>query len=322
MMWCLNMYIRFFERHNQNMRTKHFLSTAIAATLLAMTFSSHAQQADSVIASIFDAQGRIAVKTKSSRRWENNPKNWSLCEGDSVKVIQKASATILYRNGHEERLDQSKSSHRVTRNILKSNSEKISTILSWLLGQEKPLPQGKSRGAGEPPVLIYPRYGKMLSTQPPFAWLSSAPGTEYHLQLFNANDNLVWQTTIKDTMVNFPSSASKLMPGAFYQVELKRLNKNSVEDYGNFVIAATEENAAMTALRQDIQKTFKVSGPNDVTADMVYAAALMKDEFFTEALLVLQNALKKQPRNQTLRTMLAQIYDQVGPPVLIKSTLP
>lgn len=299
------------------MRTKHFISDAITAVLLITNFSSYAQPADSAIASIFDAKGRIAIKTQMSRRWENNPRNWQLCEGDSVKTDKQASATILYSNGNEVRLGPQKS-HRITRLEQRSTKSKLASIISWLLDQEKPLKSGASRGADKPPVLIYPRDGKILSTQPAFAWLSSAPGTEYHLQLFSANDSLVWQITLKDTMASYPGTAAKLMHGVSYQVEIKRKYKNSVEDYGNFMPVSAAESASMAVLQKEIQNTFQTSGPNDVTADLVYAAALMKEEFFTEALLVLQGALKKQPNNQMVRTMLAQIYDQVGPQVLIE----
>lgn len=287
--------------------------------LLATTPLSYVQQSDSVIASIFEAKGRIAIKTKTSRHWEYNPKNWLLCEGDSVKAEKLGSATIVYRN--KEVSLHSQERHHVTRVIKKSGSSKIERILSWLFAQEKPLEHGANRGAEKPPVLIYPRYGKLLSNQPSFTWLSSAAGTKYQLQLFNNNDSLIWQTTLKDTVANYPITAPKLARGISYQAEIKRQYKDSAEDYGNFVIASAEENASMAALQKDIQNTFKTSGPNDVTADLVYAAALMKEEFFTDALLVLQSALKKQPNNQKIRTMLAQIYDQVGPPVLITPML-
>jgi predicted Zn-dependent protease len=47
----------------------------------------------------------------------------------------------------------------------------------------------------------------------------------------------------------------------------------------------------------------------------------MQEEFFTDAILVLQQALKQQPSNRAIRTMLAQIYNQVGPPILISPLL-
>jgi hypothetical protein len=315
-------FLKQFDEPLSIMRTDfpRFFFSAIA--LMITTSLSYAQSSDSSIAAIVDAgtKGRIWVKSRTSRQWEINPKNWQLCEGDSVKTDKLCSATIFYNNGQTILLAPRKS-HRVTLQRTKRLQSELASVINWWFGQEKPLPQGASRGLDQPPDLIYPRYGKILSAQPTFVWLASAPGTEYRLQLFDANDELVWETVQPDTMLNYPRQAPALLDSADYQVEISRKYKNEAETYGDFSMATANERSQMAAWLKEIQNTYKSNEPSAVTVDVVYAAALMQEEFFTDAILVLQLALKKQPNNRAIRTMLAQIYAQVGPTVLIKPML-
>ncbi len=286
---------------------------AVLLLFLLADLPGYAQQP---IAAIIHSKGKVFIKPKTAGRWDTSAANLRLSAGDSVRTGKQSYAAILYFNGPEVWLGPQKS-HLVATVKKESMRSKIADVLEWLFEQETPLPHGLSRGPGKPPVLIYPRYGKLLSNRPSFAWLSSAAGTEYVLQLFNENDSLIWKSIQKDTVFNYPAEAQQLIDGVNYQVEISRQFKDGAEDYGNFSIASTADSARMAALQQEIQTTYKFA----VTRDIVYAASLMKEEFFTEALLVLQQALKKQPDNRTIRTMTAQIYEQVGPLLLINPML-
>ena len=304
------------------MRSSMFMLLTMIAALMLSGSRGYAQETDSSVAAIVNVQGRgrIWIKPKNQPQWQANPKTWLLDEGDSVKTNRQCRATVLYHNGQSVQLGPQKS-HRVTTAKKASMRSKFASLLSWWLGQEKPLPQGASRGLDKPPVLLYPRYGKILAERPSFAWLASAPGASYQIQLFNANDSLLWKTTQQDTLLNYPSHAPQLIAGGSYQVAIRRQYKEATEDFGNFSIASPDEKTPMAALAKEIQAAYQSGDPTNVTVDIVHAAALMQAEFFTDAILVLQQALKKQPNNRAIRTMLAQIYDQVGPPILIEPML-
>jgi hypothetical protein len=220
---------------SKNMRPRFFFS--IIVLLITMSLS-YGQPSDSSIAAIVNIskQGRFWVKSKINRQWAPDPKQWELYEGDSVKTGKLSSVTILYKNGQSIILSPKKS-HRITLEKIQSFRSKLANVINWWFSQEKPLPQGKSRGLDPQPDLIYPRYGKVLSAWPSFLWLASAPGSEYRLQLFDADDELVWETVQQDTTLNYPRQAPALLDSANYQVEISRKYKNEVETYGNFSIA-------------------------------------------------------------------------------------
>jgi hypothetical protein len=261
------------------------------------------------IAIIVIVRGTVYIKSKASNQWLKEGLNRKLSEGDSIKTGKNSSVTLLYYNGTELQLGPNKS-HAIIH--LRTASSRFYPLLAWLLNQETPLPFGARRGIDDPPVLIYPRYGKVLSDRPVFAFLASAPGIQYSIELYNANDSLVWKTIQQDTLVNYPADSSKLVENTTYQVEIRRNHINSAEDYGSFSVASTQEKAIIMALHNEIRATYASSNPDAVTSDIIYAASLMQREFFTDALLILQQALKKQPNNQTINNMMAQIYDQAG----------
>lgn len=294
------------------------LSTALAAFMPAES-PGYAQSPDSAIATIVSVQGRgrVWIKAKTKRRWEADAKNWRLYEGDSVKTDARATATLLYCKGQAVRLGPKKS-HRVTE---RKDATKFFDILKSAFNQEAPSPQGVSRGLDRLPVLIYPCYGKILSNRPVVAWLASTPGTEYRIRFYGANDLLVWETVQKDTTLVYPPHAPKLLDGADYQIEISRESKAETETAGNFSVVPAEQSAQIAARLKEIQALYQSDDPHVVTIELVSAALLMREEYFTDAVLALQEALKKQPANRAARTMLAQIYKQVGPPVLIEPTL-
>lgn len=305
------------------MRMNYCTRISVLAGLLITSSFSYAQPPDSSIAWIDNVfppgKGRILIKPKVSHNWDNNAQSWQLYEGDSVKTNSQTSATILYCDGQIIQLGRRKS-HHVT--MMKSVSKllKFFHVLKWMFNQEKPLPQGV-RGMDKPPLLLYPRFCKILSDRPSFTWLSSSPNTEYQIQLFDSNDSLIWKAASKDTVALYPAQRSRLNAGATYQVEIKRQYKNESEDYSDFSIATVAEQQEMAACLQAIQTAYPLGDSNAVTVEVVYAATLIKAEYFSDALLLLQKALKKQPNNRTLRLMMAQIYAQVGPPALIKAML-
>ncbi len=294
----------------------HYRFYQLLVVLAVSLIASAINYAQTPIATMVSYKGPVLIKPSKSGKWDSTMKSLRLGAGDSIKLGKKAKATVLYLNGKEIRLTSGEI-HCVTTAKQKHINSKIATVLEWLFEQETPLPHGISRGTDKPPVLIYPRYGQLLSNRPAFAWLSSAAGTEYVIELFNEEDSLIWKSIQKDTVLKYPAEAPQLIDGATYQVEISRQFKDGAEDYGDFAIASTADSARMVALQQEIKSTYKSA----VTSDIIYAASLMKEEFFTEALRVLQEALKKQPDNRAIRTMLAQIYEQVGPPLLIKPML-
>lgn len=296
----------------------NLLSPATAAFMLSDS-PGYAQTPDSAIATIVNVQGhgRIWIKAKTKRRWQANAKNWQLYEGDSVKTDARTSATLLYCKGQAIRLGPKKS-HRVTE---RKDATKFFDILKSAFNREAPSLQGVSRGLDRPPVLIYPCYGKILSNRPVAAWLASTPGTEYRIRFYDANDLLVWETLQQDTTFAYPPNAPKLLDGADYQIEISRKYKNESETSGNFSVAPAEQRAQIAARLKEIQALYQSEDQLAVTVEIVSAALLVREEYFTDAVLALQGALKKQPANRAARTMLAQIYEQVGPPVLIKPML-
>lgn len=291
---------------------RHYQYTQLAVLQFLVVFNS-LSYAQEPIAAIVNVHGQVSIKAKPNAPWKPSGTKIKLCEGYLVKTEKASRATILYFNGQEIRVDPQQT-HRVTmKKAKKPANARISRALKSWLKKKEPLPAGVRRETDTPPVLLYPRYGKILSSRPSFAWLSSAFGATYWIRIISDSSRLVWSATSKDTSLQYSAGASGLPDGRSYRVEIGRVSLEKVEDYGVFVVVPAAERKNIAALQQEIQTRYQSEEPDNLTAPIVYAALLMHEEFFTEALLILRQALEKHPDHSTLRNMLAQLYDQVGP---------
>lgn len=285
---------------------------SLLALLLFSAATSHGQQALATLASV---QGQVSVKSAASSRWEKAENKTALRVGDSVRTGAKSSVKLLYANGSEIHLTSNQKHVVGARAEAASLPERVLAAIQIFFEPPAALTQGARRGADKPPAMLYPRKGKILSNTPTFAWLSSAPGTVYHLKLVRDTGTIcrilgndLWEKTTRDTVMTFPQAEPALLASQNYWVEIKRETSGHFEDYACFTVAEAGQRTELEALRQQLRARYGSTDPNDVTFALMYAALLRHEEFFTEALVVVQEALRKQPKNPTLRALQKRIY--------------
>ncbi len=284
------------------------------------SISAYAQEPLAIITS---SNGRIFISTKDGQTWEYPTKPIiGLYEGQSIQTDSNASATILYfSNGKAFQLGA------LQRHVIQASAPKKEprkrTRLDALraLRLPKRLPQGSRKGLGEPPVLLCPRAGRILSDKPTFAWLSSGPDSVYWIKLFldegvscKLTGTLLWQKTWQDTVLKFPEEMKVLHAGQKYWIEIGRSSHEEAEDYGCFTIASVKESKDVQKLQKAIQEQYESDNPDDVTAAVVRAAYLIEEKFYAAAYEMLKQTLQEQPYNVTAQTLLDHLYERIDLP--------
>jgi hypothetical protein len=79
---------------------------------------------------------------------------------------------------------------------------------------------GASRGIGKP-TLYAPGVGKSYSTHPLFQWSLGGPGVKVHFVLKDANNSVVYETTLESNSLAYPGDAPGLSPGSTYTWTVK-----------------------------------------------------------------------------------------------------
>jgi hypothetical protein len=179
---------------------------------------------------------------------------------------------------------------------------------------------------GDPPILIYPRDGNLLSLRPAFAWFSSGPGKKYRIKLFQdtgttckESGDLLWMRIVQDTTSVFPFDEPELTPGQKYWLEVSREERYDPEDLACFTVTSCEERTSVGDSQKEIRKEYGSDDPQEVAAAALYAATLIREELFSDALFVIQAALAQQPENMSLRFMRDSVYTAFDLPAVISS---
>jgi hypothetical protein len=283
------------------------LLLVLAVSLMASSIS----YAQTPIATIVSYKGPVLIKSKKSGKWDSTTMSLRLAEGDSVKLGKKSKATVLYLNGKETRLTSGEI-YRVATEKKNHINKKLASVLEWLFQNTDP---SHYRGAPETPFkklllshkgfISYQNSGKILSNRPSFTWLAFTPKKKDSIKLLSNNSRIVWETVLEDSLFIYPPTEPNLIDGETYSIEIERSGRKALEICS---VVTAEERQSIVILIEEIQTTYNPDDPDDVIAYIVRAALLMQQSFFIDAQIILEQALKKQPENLTIKIMLSEIY--------------
>ena len=237
---------------------------------------------------------------------------------DVVRTGENSKATLLLDNGKHIELG-AEEEYTIEADPTPSPSW-LQEVLASLFKRERPRNPGYVRSPqSDPPVLIYPRYGKLLSPRPTFVWLSALPRTAtYEISLSDEQGDEVWTQTVSDTTLHYPDAAEPLKEGQLYELTVKSVTSGSgLTDSGSFTVATAAERKAVEEVWNETQREYASADSNDVTLYVIYAGYLFENAYYTDALLVLKRAEAKQPNSPAVKQLYALIYEWAGPPLLI-----
>ena len=168
----------------------------------------------------------------------------------------------------------------------------------------------------------------MLNPRPAISWIKALPDAvdyRYDVLVETAScdpnqtaDSLVWKrTAIEGTHLDYPAEALDLRDGQTYSLRIGRTEQLQYEDFGCLTIATGDERAAAQEARHAIRAAYSSDGPDDTTADLIYAAWLVEHDFFAEALALLEQAWLKRSQSPARVYLETVIFSEAGPRLLI-----
>jgi len=276
---------------------------------------------------VIDYSGDVQVQRSGESMWKAiGPGDLELYEGDVLETRSESYARILMRNGVE--LHKGENEREPIRTTVEGGASMragFSDLVAWLFDREPADAPGWSRSPAEPEpaVLVTPREGFIVSEIPMISWVHAIPAPNaYTLRLrrdetFNAcsgDGAIAWTKTIADTTATLPP-LDDLKSGASYRIELADPS-GALHDYGCFVVADAEKQGRIAALLADIETSYGQVG-TDVTATLVFAGLLAKEEHFPDAIQLLHELPSPDRERPAVRRLESYIFGEIGPALMI-----
>ncbi|MEM6782636.1 MAG: hypothetical protein AAF624_02750 [Bacteroidota bacterium] len=229
------------------------------------------------------------------------------------------------------------------------------------VGRSEAIATGAARPATStvPAVLERPRFGYVLDPTPTIRWLPAQPDSvaghpvTYRVRVTRdhgaepcfdgpTSNDVVWTHTTATTTLAYPENETPLDPGGDYYVEVHALDAEGtapVDDVWDcFTIATDSARATLTALRRSLGEQYPPHAEADIddvdedetdgdeavpdaTADLLYAAVLLDQAFYADALAVLDAVEAAQPGLASVRRLRTYVYEEAGPPALVDALL-
>ncbi len=281
-------------------------------------------------ARILDFEGDVQLKKHDSTAWRPiNDYDFILQAGDSLRTGAASRLTLLYNSGKTATRDAHTLYRIIDEAAHKPIIDRIAEALYRLFHPYETARPGAPRG-GDKPVLIAPRYGKVLHPRPAISWIRALPDSidyRYDVLVETAScdpnqhaDSLVWKRTdVEGTHLAYPAEAPDLHDGQTYALRIGRAAQLQYEDFGCFTVATADERAAAQEARNAIRAAYRSDGPDAPTADLLYAAWLVEHDFCAEALALLEEAPLKRSRSPARVYLLTVIFNEAGPRLLVPS---
>jgi hypothetical protein len=297
---------------------------------------------------VISFEGDVTVQSRDGGNWTPvRAQSW-LESGDKIRIRIGISSWVKIVDGGGSRNEyrHEEPGHREI--TIESPAEAETSFVSraWaafrsLSAEPTPEAPGASMSPGEedPPALLHPRAGRVLSVTPEVAWLApSADASTFQVCLkrdigkkpTSACDDpeRVWEVDGTGAEVGAgPGSESPLVftlpypeqpplaEGETYRFAVRRRSETRYTNWGTLRVAAGDS-PRIEKEREEVENVYPATA-GDVTAHLVHAASLIDQELYTAALLVLWEAREQQPESPAVGHLLAWLYQQVGPPFLI-----
>ena len=285
---------------------------------------SRAQQTE---AWLIAHDGDVFIK-KQGAPWQPFAAQFDLNVGDSVRTGAESRATLLYRTGAFVTVTAHEDYGVVTARDIGAPPELVEA-LEWAFDRDDPETPDVLRGTiDEPPVLIYPRKGKVLLQRPPFLWMAAIPrDATYRVRVIKDLSTVLCQmdgadlwevSATADTTLQYPANKPPLARDQRYWVEIERAHEDTFEDAGCFTVVSEE---TYEEHDEGLRKCKDTPGNQfeGVLAEYICAASYLSTRsFFTDALLYLELAEDEQPGEPWIQWLRNWIYEEAGLSFLIK----
>lgn len=243
--------------------------------------------------------------------------------GDEVKTGADASAEILFEAGNSLQIGANSSikvkgqraaepqpaeekvekSFEVVQNFLKlKNSEGTSVVMGLRSGNKE-----------QDLAAVSPSQTKVIDPHPTFVWEISDPSTELRLTIYN-DKGVYWQKDVSGvTSFVYPPDAPALEPGVEYSWTLE--TTDPLEFPPRRTQAAFFEVISPSSVA-DLQETLDAVDADTklskTSSHVIKASVYFNHGLIEDAIAETKSALKDDPDNASLQSILARLYAESG----------
>jgi tetratricopeptide (TPR) repeat protein len=169
--------------------------------------------------------------------------------------------------------------------------------------------------------IISPRRGALLSNnnRPNISWFAVPNATSYSIRIENSK-GVFWDTTSKDPKISYPDDKPPLEPDKDYTLIVETIvNTDKLTGRANFrLLDLAHTQRIQTEAGKIIAKTQLTS--DDKALELAKLDSKPENDLLTEAIEILNHAIKDGSHNVSIYQMLGDLYLQVKLPTLAETT--
>ncbi len=265
-----------------------------------------------VVTELRVGQGQVQVKLAAESQWKTPMPLLSLRAGDQVRATGNASAVLLWSGGQGTvTISAGNSPYTVTPPPAKASQAPalVGTLAGVLMGKKKELAYVPltTRSVKQPPLLLFPRAGKLLGS-PTFEW-GGSDRLRYMIRVFGPQGPVWEQADLPRVPLAYPATASPLQAGTPYRWELEA--KGFPVQRGQFTLLSPEQ---VARVRSDLAtlEPAQLLDYSKNTVMLMRASYLLDAELYAEARRELQAAVAAEPDEPNLHLLLGHVYEREG----------
>jgi hypothetical protein len=255
--------------------------------------------------------GDIRIRAAGGNAFERPLPLQSLYPGTRIEVSEDALVTILFtREAKSLTIGARLSPYEITEPAETGARflNRFASVASELFGTRESRKSTLlgTRGKTQPVVLVMPRNSKLLTDTLTFQWSGVKEGSA-SLKVHGLEGPLWRADNLAGRELTYPPTAPRLKPGIEYTWNIEEQGVASEKAW--FSVLTPEE---LAGVEEKLAAVQNATGLSKSTQSLVKALLLASHELYHDARQELLQAIKSDPREPTLRFLLAEIYERTG----------
>ncbi|MBM4439825.1 MAG: hypothetical protein FJ027_05370 [Candidatus Rokubacteria bacterium] len=281
---------------------------------VAPAVSAQPRETAAVVTEIKPGKGKVEVRSAGAD-WRPAGPLQALRGGDQLRASGDATVVVLFSGGRGTmKVDAAASPWTVPATAVDGKSQKAQALVASSIGflasgtKEPPKAVLSTRAIGAAPEILTPRNGPVLPDTLVFEWLGSQ-FSRYTVRVAGANGVLVEKTGVVGARFAYPVDAPALTPGVRYRFEVEALG-HPVQATTFEVVDPVRGTTVVREIRELESELGAAASAGSVT--VAKAGVLAAAGLFHDARLLVLAALKNDPDEPTLHTLLGHLYMRTG----------
>lgn len=275
--------------------------------------------AEDPVGVITQVKGQVEIKRSGRGSWQPARVNMPVYAGDVLRTGSNGKVVVWTPTGRAHTLGSKKT---VTINPVKGGRDSLwrevwGSFISKMkanFSEESLTTVAAARApssllAKNRVTLLSPRNTKVLDERPTFVWseVENAKGYRVTVGFFDGSKR-VWEMVVNQTSLRYPEDAPELKPGKVYIWQVEPIGVSAASESAWFVVLHPAEARDIRFTLQQLR-----SRAPDFLAYSVMAASLLESRgCYSEAISILQTAIKQAPHQPEPRILLSNLYETVG----------